>query len=188
MWNSVHSSRTVNNVRICPVKQPLKSLMSVYASWGILGLINHKGILYFSSWADAVPQAAELNPDLTGRLFHWWDCCCHVQAKQEQSCVAICVGWDTAGCWCPGACVGLGKWRLELWPPRGKHTRAVVFPWTCSPRQDESPWESKIYHKFKATDLPDCNKQSVIVNTFVGCQRLNFQWQPWVQHNVRLLP
>lgn len=42
MWNNVHSSRTVNNVRISPVKQPLKSLMSVYASWDILGLIITK--------------------------------------------------------------------------------------------------------------------------------------------------
>lgn len=50
-------------------------------------------------------------------------CCCHVQAKQEQSCMAIRLGWVTTGCWCSGACV-------ELRPPRGKHTGAAVFPQT----------------------------------------------------------
>lgn len=65
-------------------------------------------------------KAAGINCVLTGWFWDCWGRCCHVKEKQEQSRVAICLGWDKAGCWCPGTCFGLWKWRLELWPLRGK--------------------------------------------------------------------
>lgn len=65
-------------------------------------------------------KAAGINCVLTGWFWDCWGRCCHVKEKQEQSCVAICLGWDKAGRWCPGTCFGLWKWRLELWPLRGK--------------------------------------------------------------------